>query len=214
MLKKIIEVKAGKTRGSVDVLFDDDSTISVNRGLAEKAGLRSYSEIDSRTLDKLIKEDDAERCHEAALNYLEYRPRSEAELRQHLLYKKHFLAESVTSTIARLKKLKLINDRVFAENWTRDRAAFRPKSRFMIKRELMQKGIDFDIANEATKGIEDQASAYKAGLKKARLLKQVDYREFVKRLSAYLARRGYASDVVNNVTIRLWHEITGENAEK
>jgi regulatory protein len=170
--------------------------------------------VDIRDLDKLIKKDDADRCYEAALNYLEYRPRSEAELKQHLLYKKHFQGESVTNAIVRLKKLNLIDDRAFAENWARDRNAYRPKSRMMIKRELLQKGIDHDIADEATQGIEDPASAYKAGLKKAKLLKQLDYPQFSKRLAAYLARRGYAVDVVNGVTMRLWHETTGEKSEK
>ena len=214
MPKKIVELKAGKTRGMVDVLFDDESTISIDKRLAEKAGLRLYSEIDIRSLDKIIKEDDADRCYEAALNYLEYRPRSEAELKQHLLYKRRFQGESVTNAIAKLKKLNLIDDRVFAENWTRDRIAYRPKSRLMIKRELLQKGVDYDIANEATQGVEDEAGAYKAGLKKARLLKGLEYPEFARRLSAYLARRGYAVDAVNSVTMRLWHEITGKKAEK
>lgn len=207
MLKKIVELKAGKTRGMVDVLFDDESTISIAKRLAEKAGLRLYSEIDIRSLDKIIKEDDADRCYEAALNYLEYRPRSEAELKQHLLYKRRFQAESVAGAIARLKKLNLVNDRVFAENWTRDRIAYRPKSRLMIKRELLQKGVDYDIADEATQGVEDEAGAYKAGLKKARLLKQLEHPEFARRLSAFLARRGYAVDAVNKVSMRLWHEI-------
>ncbi|MGA2367723.1 MAG: regulatory protein RecX [Dehalococcoidia bacterium] len=214
MPKKIVELKAGKIRGMVDVLFDDQSTISVNRRLIEKAGLRLYSEIDIRSLDKIIKEDDADRCYEAALNYLEYRPRSEAEVKQHLLYKRRFQGESVTSAIARLKKLNLIDDRAFAENWTRDRNAYRPKSRLMIKRELLQKGVGYDIADEATQGVEDEAGAYKAGLKKAKLLKQFDYPQFAKRLAAFLARRGYAVDAVNSVTMRLWHEITGEKTEK
>ena len=214
MSKKIVELKAGKTRGMVDVLFDDQSTISIDKRLAEKAGLRLYSEIDIRSLDNIIKEDDADRCYEAALNYLEYRPRSEAELKQHLLYKRRFQDESVTNAIARLKKLNLIDDRAFAENWTRDRIAFRPKSRLMIKRELLQKGVGFYIASEATQGVEDEAGAYKAGLKKARLLKGLEYPEFARRLAAYLARRGYAVDAVNSVTMRLWHEITGKKAEK
>ena len=214
MPKRIIELKAGKTRGMVDVIFDDESSISIDKRLVEKTGLRLYSEIDIRNLDKIIKEDDADRCYEAALNYLEYRPRSEAELKQHLLYKRRFQGESVTNAIAKLKKLNLIDDRVFAENWTRERNAYRPKSRLMIKRELLQKGIDYDIANEVTQGVEDEAGAYKAGLKKAKLLKQLEYPVFAKRLSAFLARRGYAVDAVNSVTMRLWHEITGEKAEK
>ncbi len=214
MSKVIVELKAGRTRGMVDVLFDDGSTISIDKRLAEKAGLHLYSEIDIRTLGKIIKEDDADRCYEAALHYLEFRPRSEAELKQHLLYKRRFQAESVADAIARLKKLNLIDDRVFAENWTRDRAAYRPKSRMMVKRELLQKGVDYDVANEATREIEDEAGVYRAGLKKARLLKQLDYRDFAKRLASYLARRGYTSDVVNSVTIRLWHETTGKKAEK
>ena len=141
MHKKIVELKAGKTRGTVDIRFDDESSMSMDKRLVEKAGLRPFLEIDIHNLNKLIKEDDADRCYDAALNYLEYRPRSEAELQRHLLYKRRFQGESVTRAIAKLKKLNLIDDKVFAENWTRDRTTYRPKSRMMIRRELLQKGL-------------------------------------------------------------------------
>ena len=67
---------------------------------------------------------------------------------------------------------------------------------------------------KVTRDIEDAGGAYKAGLKKARLLRQVEYHEFVKRLSSYLARRGYGAEAVNSVTIRLWHETTGKKDKK
>ncbi len=143
-------------------------------------------------------------CYEAALNYIEYRPRSEAEVRRHLMFKRKFSEESVSRTVARLKKLKLIDDTAFSEMWARERVSHRHKSSLMIKCELMQKGVDGSIIQRVTGGIDDEANALRAGMSKARHLKGLEYPEFYKRLAAYLGRKGYGSDLVKRVVARLW----------
>jgi len=154
-------------------------------------------------------EDGYPECYEAALHYIEYRPRSEAEVRRHLQYKRRFGAESVERAVAKLKELKLINDRVFSEMWARERVSHRHKSSLMIRRELMQKGVDAVTIERVTGDIDDEANALRAGMSKARLLRDLDYPEFYKRLASYLSRKGYGSDLVHGVVRRLWESRTG-----
>ncbi|MBN1691692.1 MAG: regulatory protein RecX [Dehalococcoidia bacterium] len=158
--------------------------------------------------------DEHQQCYEAALYYIEYRPRSEAEVRRHLIYKRRFTEESVSRAVARLRKLQLIDDRAFSEMWARERVSHRHKSSLMIKRELMQKGVDGMIIERVTGGIDDEANALRAGMCKARNLRGLEYQEFYKRLVAYLSRKGYSAELVRGVVARLWESRKDEKDGK
>jgi regulatory protein len=161
-----------------------------------------------------MKDEDFNSCYEAALRFLDYRQRSEAELRNHLLYKRKFAAATVKLVLVKLKQIRLVDDKSFALNWVADRVTHKQKSSAMIRHELLHKGIDFEIVDLATREINDEANALKAGIKKARLLGKVDYVEFSRRLAPYLGRRGYGGEVVYRVIPLLWDAVNRENAGK
>ena len=161
-----------------------------------------------------MKDEDFSCCYEAALHFLDYRPRSEAELRDHLLYKRKCGAAVVNSVLVKLKKIGLVDDRVFARNWVDDRVTFKQKSSAVIRRELLQKGIDIETVNLVIADINDEANALKAGLKKARLLANLSYLEFSRRLAPYLGRRGYGGEVIHKAIPLLWDTVNRGNFEK
>jgi regulatory protein len=196
------------------VLFDDGSNIEVNNEIIETACIRVGREIDVDGLVNRMKQDDCAKCYDAALHFLEFRARSEEELKRHLLSKRKFEAESVERTVEKLKEVRLIDDKSFAESWTRDRLTFKPRSRLMIQRELLLKGVDKETVGAVTGDIDDGESAYQAGLKKARLLKNVEYPEFYRKLAAYLGRRGYGGEAVNGAVKRLWRDICDDLSGK
>lgn len=198
----------------VDIVFDDESCISIATSLLGKVGLHVGSEYDTEILKRQIEEDSFEKCYDASLHFLEYRARSEDELKQHLLKKRKFDSVSVNRTIDKLKDLKLVDDEAFAESWMQDRLLYRPKSRMMIRRELIQKGVDNEIASRITEEVDDSESAFNAGIKKAKLLRNLEYQEFYRRLAAYLGRRGYGGEVVHGAVKRAWQSISGNLTEK
>lgn len=153
-------------------------------------------------------------CYEMALRFLDYRQRSEAELRDHLLRKRKCAAGTVKAVLDRLRQAGLVDDRAFARSWTADRVTFKQKSGAVIRRELLQKGIDPETAALATTGVNDEENALRAGLKKARLLAGNSYPEFSRRLAPYLGRRGYSGEVIYKVIPRLWDTVNRENKEK
>ena len=161
-----------------------------------------------------MKDEDFSRCYEAALRFLDYRPRSEAELRDHLLYKRKCGAAIVKLVLVRLKQMRLVDDRVFALNWVIDRVTFKQKGSALIRHELLQKGIAVEIVNLVISDIDDEANALKAGIKKARLLGNFNYLEFSRRLAPYLGRRGYSGEVIHRVIPLLWDTANRENLEK
>ena len=205
-MKTIVEINPLE-KGVAEVRFGDGTSLQLARDLVARFKLKVSGEIDEERLDRIIEESEGGGCYEAALRYIEFRPRSENELKRHLLAKRAYSSAAVDRAIQRLKSNKLLDDRSFADAWVSDRIKFKPKSRFMIQRELAQKGLGAEDIAGATDDIDDSASAYQAGLKKARLLRSAGRLEFSRRLSAYLGRRGYSGDVVRSVVTRLWQEI-------
>ena len=144
-------------------------------------------------------------CLNAAYYYLSYRPRSEAEIRQ-WLHRRGFANEVAEKTIAKLKEQNLSNDLTFAQFWTDNRLSFRPKSKRLIKKELRDKKVAAEIIEQVTKDIDDEAIAYKLGSSRVATLAHLDYPDFYRRLSSYLAYRGFSYEVVKRTAALVWQE--------
>jgi regulatory protein len=144
-------------------------------------------------------------CLDAAYYYLSYRPRSEGEIRQ-WLRKRGFSNDVVEKTIARLREQNLTDDLAFAQFWKDSRLSFRPKSKRLIKRELRDKKIDGEIIEQVTNDIDDEEIAYRLGSGRLSSLAHLDYRNFYRRLSSYLAYRGFSYEVIRRTASLLWQE--------
>ena len=144
----------------------------------------------------------------SALRYLSYRPRSEFEVRGRLRRACH--EQVVDLAVARLKELGLLDDRAFAHAWSLGRAAHKPRSAALVRRELLAKGVDREVAQASVDTLDDQESAYKAGLRAASSLRTADYTTFRRRVWGRLQRRGFNASIVRGVVARLWEERCAE----
>jgi regulatory protein len=144
-------------------------------------------------------------CLDAAYYYLSYRPRSEGEIRQ-WLRKRGFSNDVAEKTIGKLREQNLSDDLAFAQFWKENRLSFRPKSKRVIKRELRDKKIDAEIIEQVTKDIDDEEIAYKLGSSRLPSLAHLDYPDFYRRLSSYLAYRGFSYEVIKRTASLLWQE--------
>lgn len=90
----------------------------------------------------------------AALRFLSYRPRSEAEVKSRL--RTHFSDRIVQQVIESLKEQKLVDDEAFAILWRNSRESLNPRSAAAIKRELICKGVASVVANSAVQDMDDQ----------------------------------------------------------
>ncbi len=202
---KITALQLNKSKRRVSVFLDDSSSFTVDRTVAEEAKLRKGTDLSMEKMRALIEADLSHRCFEAALRFLACRPRSEMETKQRL-YRRGFRDDVITRVLARLREQNLINDAGFAQFWKDSRLASNPKSRSLIKYELMRKGIAGDAVDKAIGDVDDIENAYKAGTKKARLLSSLEHDGFRQRLSSYLKWRGFSYQVIDSVTERLWQE--------
>jgi len=187
------------------VFLDGKFAFSLEAEVAVREGLRVGQELSAGEIEALAGIDRFHRCLNAAANYLSYRPRSESELRERL-HRRGFDGDTVGAVLAGLKEQGLVNDVAFAQYWRDNRESFSPRSQWLTKLELRQKGVADEIIDQVIGAIDDEDGAYRAALNKVRGLRQCDYRSFRRRLGEYLKRRGFGFGVINRVVERMWQE--------
>ena len=139
-----------------------------------------------------------------ALRYLSYRPRSESETRARL--RRNYHSQIVEAAIERLKEIRLLDDNVFATDWSHSRISFRPRSIALIRMELLKKGVDREVAEGALEKMDDEENAYRAGIQIAKSLANADYPSFRRRMWGYLRRRAFDQSIIRKTVKRVWEE--------
>ena len=199
-----LRVERGR-RKRVKIALDGKSAFSVEAEVAAKEGLQIGQVLSEDQIEALARSDHYHRCLNAAVHYLSYRPRSESELKERLR-QRGFDDDTQEAVRTRLKELGLVDDMAFAQFWKDNRESFSPRSRRLTKLELRQKGVANDIIDQVVDAIDDDDSAYRAALSKARSLPRSDYQRFRRRLGEYLKRRGFSYGVINHTVERLWQD--------
>lgn len=206
-MKRVTAIAEGKRRKRrVNVFLDDKFAFSLEAEVALKEGIKVGRELSEGDIEALTGAELSQRCYEAALRYLDYRPRSQAELRQRLA-RRGFDEENVEATLARLQEQGLVDDLAFARFWQENRQAFSPRSRWLVRRELKQKGVADEVIERVVAKVDEEDSAYQTAIAKARNLPLADYEGFRKRLSEYLKRRGFGYGVIKNTLKKIWEEV-------
>ena len=208
-MKKITALRAGRSRGRrVNIFLDGKFAFSLEAEIAVKEGLQVQQVLSAEQIEALARSDSFQLCLNAAMHYLSYRPRSESELRERL-HQRGFNGDSVEVVLAKLKEQGLVDDMAFAQFWKDNRESFSPRSQWLTKLELRQKGVAGDIIDQVVDTVDDADSAHRAAQSKARSLPLSDYQLFQRRLGEYLKRRGFGYRVINRTVERLWQEQGG-----
>jgi len=189
----------------VNVFLDGRFAFSLGAEVAVKEGLQVGQELSASQVEALAGSDHFQRCLDAAFHYLNYRPRSESEVKERL-QRRGFDAECIEAVIAKLKEQSLVDDVAFAQFWKENRESFSPRSQRLTKLELRRKGVSGDIIDQVVGDINDDDSAYRTALSKTRHWPWSDYQGFRRRLGEYLRRRGFNYEVSNNTVERVWQE--------
>jgi regulatory protein len=203
-MKKITALTVQKKNPNrVNVHLDGEFAFGLARIVA--AWLSVGQQLSEEKIEQLQAEDARERAFQQAMLFLSYRARSEAEIRQNL--RKHEIPEPVIEqTLNRLRQDGFANDHQFAQAWVENRSTFRPRSRRMMAMELRQKGLSAEAVSSAVDGVDDESLAYEAAQKRMARYKGLEWNDFRKKLSDFLARRGFSYSVIAPVVTRIWNE--------
>lgn len=176
--------------GRLNIELDGEFAFGLSRMTA--AWLKVGDRLSETKAAALQKSDASEAAYQKATRLLDYRPRTELEIRQKL-QQKGFQSEEIENVLQRLKKASLVADEQYAKMWVENRNESHPRSQRMIRYELRNKGISEHIIDNAlTESEQDSELAIRAASRYARRLNTSDQQAFQRRLSAYLARRGFS----------------------
>jgi regulatory protein len=207
-MKKITAISVQKKNPNrVNIYLDGDFAFGVARITA--AWLKTGDELSEEKIAKLINEDLREWAYQQTMLFLSYRARSEKEIRQNL-HKHEVPEEMIEETLNRLRQAGLANDNEFARMWVENRNTFRPRSKKALAIELRQKGLNDEAIQDSLSGVDEEALAYEAGLKRATRFKDLEWSEFRKKLSEFLARRGFSYSVIAPIVTKIWNEISAD----
>ncbi len=139
--------------------------------------------------------EDQSNCRKSAMHILEFKTRTEQELRQKLK-QKEFSEDQIEDAIEYVKSFGYINDRRYAETYILNRQ--QEKSRTKIIQELVQKGIDHSIAEEAWEEACDSERSERDILREQVQKKlsgiEIPDEKQLRRVFAFFMRRGFKYD--------------------
>ncbi|MEA2576190.1 MAG: regulatory protein [Chloroflexia bacterium] len=224
----------------VHVFIDGKHAMSVSLDVAANERLTVGQPCPPDRLERLHQAQELDDIYQKALAFLSYRPRSAREVEQRLR-RKGFTPEQINGVMERLRSQKYIDDHEFARFWVGNRMTFNPRGPRLLRSELRQKGVPAEIVEEVLKEqvatqeeLVQQAEELKVGQsanmdepvpgtdlanaldlarKRLRAYGNLEPQVARRRLSSFLARRGYGFDVIDQVWRRVSATDEDENAE-
>ena len=222
MKQKITDIQASPELPSHQQLFLDSAPfVVIHASLVEKFGLRIGLEIEAEIIEKIIAADEVMRAKNYALKLLreekdnnttanepedsrltlKRKTYTKSEIERQL-QREGFSSDAIETSIEELIRSGHIRDRKYAENWIVRRQKSNPRGKTLLKRELVDKGIDRETAEQviATVETEDETKvALEIAQKRAKQYKRLPTHVAKRRLHGFLARRGFGSDIVRQV---------------
>lgn len=139
-------------------------------------------------------------AREIALRQLTVRARTRDELRR-ALTARHVPQQAAQEVIDRFEGVGLINDEAFARDWVSAQSR-RFRGRRTLARELIAKGIERDLVDQAVSSIsaeQEYQTAFALARRRLSSLAGLDRPIQYRRLAGLLARRGFSASVVSAV---------------
>jgi len=213
MEREITAITAQKRNPQrVNIYLDGEFAFGLSRFVA--AWLKLGQKLSSAEIERLKDDDTHEIAFQKAMGFINYRPRSIEETRRRL-GEKGFSTEVIEITLAKLIDKGWLNDLAFARQWIENRNTFRPRSNRVLAYELRLKGVADDEIAQALEdfGGDETELAFQAGQKKAQQYRYAERADFIKKVGAYLGRRGFNYGIVKPVVEQLWKTVTATESE-
>ena len=205
-MPRVTSIQPQRRQNRVNIYLDDKFGFGLDLENYVKLGLKIDQELSQEEVEKIVKKAEFSKIYEKLLKFAMLRPRSQKEIKD--WFRKKQTPEMIQEELFnKLKHLELLDDAKFAQWWVEQRNSFKPRSKRLLKMELIQKGINSETITEilAESGIDELKIAMKLAKKKRHLEKE--------RLISYLARKGFSWETIDAVLSNLVEYKVGENAE-
>ena len=190
-----------KDKTRVNVFLDDAYAFAITLNAA--LGLRKGQELSDAEIEQLKQADERQKAYTKALYFLGFRSRSRVEVEKYLA-DKEYPPNVIETVVQRLLDEKYLDDETFARQWLENREHSRPRSARALRYELKQKGVNNAIVNDVVSDVDDETAAWAAVEPKLARWLTLEQVEFNKKVTSFLARRGFAYDVTRRICKRAW----------
>ncbi|MGN7453750.1 regulatory protein RecX [Paenibacillus pasadenensis] len=213
--KRITRVEQDEKKASIYWIYiegSEEPELSVHEDILVKYRLLKGARIEPKLMARIAEENARYRAYAAAVFYAGFKMRTTKEMTSYLK-RKEFEEEDIRHAIERLQQERVIDDRDYARMFASQRLRGSQKGRRLIRMELEQRGIPKETAGRAVEALDDEEerrTALKAGEKKWRSLKG-DERDKRMKLTGFLLRRGFSSDLVRETVRHIQGAAGGED---
>lgn len=191
-----------KNEGRVNVYLDGAFAFGLDEEVVLRHHLHEDDEITEHMIDDILLAEERTRAKEKALRLLSYRSRSVEELKKRLR-ERNFSERTVDRVIQDFLRVGLLDDKKFASSYVHSRMTQRPIGKRLLKRELLDKGIAHELAEEAVEEVYGVRSELEVATdliqSRIRHYKGEEKKKAQKKLSDFLLRRGFNWDVITTV---------------
>ncbi|WP_174615964.1 recombination regulator RecX [Virgibacillus ihumii] len=208
-----------KRKDRYNIFLDDGNGekygFSVDESVLIENRLRKNLVLDDSMVTTLVHQDTLHKSYTLAINFLSYRMRTKKEIYDYLV-KKEVDAEHIKQIMDKLINEKLVDDRQFAEAFVRTRIETTSKGPQLVKKELLEKGVEPKFAGEAinlyTYAIQYERAEKWVAKKLNGSSKNKSFKQKVQQLQGTLMQKGFTQDVIQDVLTDV-NEMKDDDAE-
>jgi len=197
-----------KDSSRASIFLDEEFAFGVCDQTVEQFRLRKGDYIDRELFEKITDFDYGVEAKRIALHYLNYRARSEKEIRERL-EKEDIPKAIVLRVLEFLKENRLVDDEAWSQSFVNDKLSRKPVSSKQLEFGLKQKGVSKEVIEETIANLNanesDEERALQAAEKRwPRIVKsENDPRKQKQKLYTFLAGRGFSFGTIDEVYKRI-----------
>ena len=189
-----------KYKGSTyEAELDDGRKLYLHADIITDFGIHAGMETDRETLKKIVYASNFRRAYQRALYLLDYRDYTYSEMFRKLV--ENYKSEALyTAVMKRLTEHGFINDERYAERMARKLVEIKHFGYRRCKREIMLKGVDQFIAEDALTPYSETFGENLMELlrtKHSRYLTDIEDRKSIEKVKSALVRYGYDFSEIN-----------------
>jgi regulatory protein len=198
----ITSIEEQKKKGRFNIFLDGEYAFGLYRETIYHFGLRTKDELDEKRIGELKSYDEINFGKKVAYRFLNFKPRSEKEVRTKL--KGHKLSdESIDKILDSLKEFKFVNDEQYAKMYIESKVSLKPEGRRSLKIRLAQKGIGKETSEKTVEENYTEETEFQKALdlvtKYQKKVKAKTAIEKKQKCYKHLLSKGFSYDLINRV---------------
>ncbi|MEK7526732.1 MAG: RecX family transcriptional regulator [Patescibacteria group bacterium] len=200
----VTKISPQKKPNRVNVYLDNKFGFGIDLDNLVIEGIKLNQELTEEQIEQTLRKAEFQLTYEKLLRFAMTRPRSIREIND--WFRRKQIHESMhEGLLEKLNHLELVGDEKFARWWIDQRNTFKPRSKKLLKLELLQKGVDRNTIEEILmdEKTDEVAIAYQLAQKKKSLIEKLPDEAAKAKLIGFLARKGFDWETIDAVLSKM-----------